>query len=257
MKEQPQISVMLIAATSGEPAKLTSSEILIYTKATRLEQGEDTRQKIAKMSADERAQELAYMADTIPSSWEFLDYTFEIKNVTRAFTHQLVRTRTGSYAQQTMRMLDKKDFTYRVPPRLTAEGQSDSRRHYEECMADIQRVYDYLIESGVAPEDARGVLPTNIHTNIIAKFNLRTLAEMARSRTGARTQDEYREVMDLVINCVTELHPWAKMFLLPEVGRHAKALEEAISQLLRGGSITDVQRTAMLKHIDSMRKGAS
>lgn len=257
MKEQPDIEVALIAATSGEPAGLTSSEILIYTKSTRLEQGCGTRAKIAAMSTDERNTELAYMADTIPSSWEFLDYTFELRNVTRAFTHQFVRTRTGSYAQQTMRMLDKKNFTYRTPPRLLDPKLKSELERYEACMETIQASYDALIASGVAPEDARGVLPTNIHTNIIAKFNLRTLAEMAKSRVGARTQDEYREVMDLIIDRVIEVHPWAKMFLLPESGRHAKALEEAAAGLLRSGALTREAYTAMLKHVDAMRKGAS
>jgi flavin-dependent thymidylate synthase len=257
MKPQPEIKVALIACTSGEPAGLTSSEILIYTKATRLQQGEDTRAKIKAMTSDERSGELAYMADTIPSSWEFLDYTFEITNVTRAFTHQFVRTRTGSYAQQTMRMLEKKGFTYRVPPRLLEPKRHHELALYEACMREIQAVYDTLIEQGVAPEDARGVLPTNIHTNIIAKFNLRTLAEMAKSRTGARTQDEYREVMDAIIDEVIKIHPWARMFLLPEQGRHAKSLEETAHTLLQAGAITKEERVAMLKHIDAMRKGAS
>ena len=128
---------------------------------------------------------------------------------------------------------------------------------YEACMEACQSAYDKMIDAGIAPEDARGVLPTNIHTNIIAKFNLRTLAEMSRSRTGARTQDEYREVMDEMIARVIEIHPWAKMFLLPESGRHAKALEGSINDMHRAGAISNEQRTAALKHIDSMRKGAT
>jgi thymidylate synthase ThyX len=47
-----------------------------------------------------------------------------------------------------------------------------------------------------AIEDARGVLPTNIHTNIVAKFDLRTLADTMRKRASTRTQGEYRDVMD-------------------------------------------------------------
>jgi flavin-dependent thymidylate synthase len=233
----------------------TPDRVLAYTKATRLEQGANTRAKIVAMSSQAVADELAYMADTIPSSWEFVDYTFEILNVTLAFTHQFVRTRTGSYAQQTMRLLEKKQFTYRVPPKLLAPDKAQSRKLYEAHMGATQAVYDSLIAGGVAVEDARGVLPTNIHTNIIAKFNLRTLAEMARSRTGGRTQDEYREVVGLMLKRVMELHPWAEAFLSPERGRRVAAVEKIIISGHIHGGITSEERATAMKNLDAMRKG--
>ena len=52
------------------------------------------------------------MANTIPSSWEFVDYTFLVTGVSRAYTHQQVRTRAASYAQQTMRVLNMGEFDY-------------------------------------------------------------------------------------------------------------------------------------------------
>lgn len=201
------IEVSLIDYTENAVNKL------IYTKSTRLEQGKDTRQKIVNMSDEEKMKELEYMANTIPSSWEFVSYTFEIKNVTRAFTHQFVRTRTGSYAQQTMRMLDKKEFTYRIPPEIKEDKAS--LQIYKNTMEYIQMNYDAMILNGAKVEDARGILPTNIHTNIIAQFNLRTIAEMGRSRTGFRTQDEYREVMEFMIEEVLKVHPWAEKFICP------------------------------------------
>lgn len=252
--KQPEIQVKLIATTTSLVG-LTPEEILIYTKSTRLEQGADTRNSIInEMSPEKKAEELNYIANTIPSSWEFIDYTFEIKNVTRAFTHQFVRTRTGSYAQQTMRMLEKKDFTYRIPPKLLAPEMSAQLTIYTNTMSMIQSSYDAMVATGVAAEDARGVLPTNIHTNIIAKFNLRTLAEMARARSGPRTQDEYREVLDAMIHETVKEHPWSALFLCTQAGRHAKALEEKIIMLRDNGKIDKELATTMLKHIDKMRK---
>ena len=121
-------------------------DLLLYTKETRLTQGEETRAKIAAMSAEEKREGLKYMANTIPSSWEFLDYTFEITDVTRAFTHQFVRTRTGSYAQQTMRLLDKKGFTYETGPSIRSDR--DMQTEYDTGMATIQEIYDHLIQDG-------------------------------------------------------------------------------------------------------------
>ena len=57
---------------------------------------------------------------------------------------------------------------------------------------------------------------TNIHTNIVAKFNLRTLHEMAKSRLSPRAQGEYREVFTLMVDEVVKKHPWAKPFLTPK-----------------------------------------
>lgn len=250
MKKQPKIKVELIGYTAADG--MAPSRLLVYTKSTRLEQGKRTREKIRKLSEAELDKELDYMANTIPSSWEFIDFTFEIKNVTRAFTHQFVRTRTGSYAQQTMRMLNKKAFTYRVPPRLNAFQVAI----YARCMEQIQSVYDKLIATGAAVEDARGVLPTNIHTNIIAKFNLRTLAEMARSRSGQRTQDEYREVLALMLGCIAEKFPWAKRFLFRDTTEHANWLDNAVINLHGAGKLDNDAKVALLKRIDLLRKAA-
>lgn len=244
------IKVDLIDSTSCAVDKL------IYTKSTRLEQGEDTRNKVTNMTPEEKQKELEYMANTIPSSWEFVNYTFEIKNVTRAFTHQFVRTRTGSYAQQTMRMLDKKEFTYRIPPTIKAFGEEDTRyKEYCRCMEVIQLTYDNLIRDDVPVEDARGVLPTNIHTNIIAQFNLRTVAEMAKSRTGLRTQDEYREVLIQMLDAVTEVHPWAKLFLYPEKMKNVKIIEDFISEKTK--DLPSNEKYDLLKAVDQIRKGNS
>ena len=73
-----------------------AKDLLIFTKNTRLLNVEDAYQEIKDWPEDKKQAELDYMLQTIKSSWEFVDYTFEIRDVTRAFTHQFVRTRTGS-----------------------------------------------------------------------------------------------------------------------------------------------------------------
>lgn len=244
---EPQIEVTLIDHTHNAVDKL------IYTKSTRLEQGEGTRKQIENMTDKEKDDELAYMANTIPSSWEFISYSFEIKNVTRAFTHQFVRTRTGSYAQQTMRMLEKTNFTYRTPPYLLAKDQEVNCSIYQHTMNIIQDSYDAMIADGVPAEDARGVLPTNIHTNIIAQFNLRTICEMAKSRVGTRTQNEYREVMEQMIEAVLAVHPWAEKFMFPVANKNFKMIESAIQDMAVG----EKERYDLLKAVDKIRKGGT
>jgi flavin-dependent thymidylate synthase len=224
-------------------------EKLIYTKSTRLTQGKDTRLIIKEMSQDDKMRQLDYVARSLPSSWEFVNYTFEILGVTRAFTHQLVRSRTGSYAQQAQRINVMDQFTYETGP--TIHESKLRRKIYDDCMYDIQKAYNELIKMGAKPEDARGLLPTNIHTNIIAQFNLRALSDLVRKRWTARVQDEYRSVVVAMVEEVLAIHPWAEKFLIPDKVAIAKELEDKIDYLAR--DYPD-DRMNMLKLLDLLRK---
>lgn len=220
--------------------------LLLFTKSTRLNMSPDLKQSIDNWSEERKMQELEYMSRTIPSSWEFVDYTFLFEDVTRAFTHQLVRNRHGSYAQQTMRILNKSGFTYATGP--TVEQDRIAMADYQDCMRYVQHVYDRAIERGVAVEDARGVLPTNIHTNIIAKFNLRTMAEIVSKRSSPRTQGEYREALEGMYSEIVKVHPWAEMFLKNRKVEAAAKLDEFIKQHASADEYLDV-----LKNVDMLR----
>lgn len=259
----PQVSLVEFTGKgSSDPAR-HAANLLVFTKSTRLNMSPSLMEAIEGMSNEEIAAELGYMARTIPSSWEFVDYTFLIQGVTRAFTHQLVRTRNGSYAQQTMRILDVTGWDYSTGPSIpehpfSSVGPSrmkDSAKYdaYHGTMAVIAEAYNDLIDAGAAIEDARGVLPTNIHTNIVAKFNLRTLAEVARKRASTRTQGEYRAVLDGMIASVLAVHPWAEAFLFRDLDKNAQELEAGISELAAEGKITAEEKTAMIKLVDGMR----
>jgi len=190
-----------------------AKNLLLFTKNTRLMNEEGAYEEIENWTEDKKQDELDYMLQTIKSSWEFIDYTFEIRDVTRAFTHQFVRTRQGSYAQQSQRTVDMSGFDYYTPPRI--EADSKAKQEYDKIMKQINESYQLLRATGVPAEDARGVLPTNIYTNIVAKFSLRTLHEMAKSRLSPRAQGEYQEVFKLMVKAVVEVHPWAEPFLMP------------------------------------------
>lgn len=183
-------------------------ELLLYTKDTRL-QGEQTLQDIVMWPHEKKLDHLAYMKDTIQSSWEFVNYTFHISEVTRAFTHQLVRTRTGSYAQQSMRTVDVSGADYMVPE---FDNQVDELL-YTASMNQSMNSYQRMIDEGIPIQDARGVLPTNIHTEIIAQFDLRTIHNMGLLRLCTRTQGEYQKVFKMMVDEIVKVHPWAEDFI--------------------------------------------
>lgn len=247
---------------SDDPAR-RAAELLVFTKQTRLKMDPGQMDRVKAMTDDEIQKELEYMANTIPSSWEFVDYTFLINGVSRAFTHQFVRTRTGSYAQQTMRILDVNGWDYLTGPTIPDQFQwqhdsdddtYDKGQAYHGTMEQIAEAYDNLVDAGVAIEDARGLLPTNICTNIVAKFNLRTMAETAHKRASSRTQGEYRDVLDGMLAEVKRVHPWAEMFFNRNFDKAAKDAESTVLKFYEDGRLSDEEKIHFIKLIDQMRQ---
>jgi flavin-dependent thymidylate synthase len=204
---------MKVKLVSYTPDALT---LLLRTKGTRL----GHKSNPADWTPEERSEHLAYMRDTIKSSWEFVDYTFQIEGVTRAFTHQLVRTRTGSYAQEAMRVVDARDAEVVRPEGIplidwdsTELGSVDAAIIWDRATGQMMEAYAAMLDLGVPTQDARGILPTNISTSIFAKFNLRTLHEMAKLRLCTRTQGEYQDVFRAIRAEVAAVHPWAEEFM--------------------------------------------
>ena len=76
----------------------------------------------------------------------------------------------------------------------------------------INITYKGLINLGVKPEDARGILPTNILTNIMMNANLRTISDMITKRSSLRVQGEYREFIERMMEVVLEVHPFTEKF---------------------------------------------
>ena len=230
-----------------------AENLLLFTKSTRLNLSPGLMDEIRAWPAEKKAAELEYMANTIPSSWEFVDYVFLVEGVSRAYTHQQVRTRAASYAQQTMRVLNMGEFDYVYSDRIAAHAVA--KHHVDALLGQIKNTYKILTEGfGIPVEDARGILPTNIATNIVCKFNLRTFVELAKSRTGGRTQSEYQRVVNAMVDEVLKVHPWAEKFLFQQ-GRDYFAEIEAFAEREYGGNL--LKKGELLKIVDKMRKGGA
>lgn len=178
-------------------------ELLIYTKSSRLAAG-TSLEDIMDWPNSEKAEHLDYMMNTIMTSFEFVDYVFEIKNVSRAFTHQLVRTRTASFQQESLRTVDARNSPCLRPI---------DDPMYDSAIDHSLDMYSAMIDNHVNIQDARGVLPTAIQTNIIMKANLRTISDMAKLRLCKRTQGEYQDIFKMMVQAVLEKHPWAAPLL--------------------------------------------
>lgn len=222
------------------------SEMILVSKNTRLNMHAGMMQDVLDMSDEQKQEGLEYASKTIRSSWEFVDFTFLIEGVSRAFTHQFVRNRQGSYAQQTMRILDVDGFDYITGPTITGANKDK----YDDMMYNINKLYNEMIENGVKIEDARGILPTNICTNIMVKYNLRTLVDLVESRSSPRTQGEFREVLQAMYSAVVDAWPDAKIFL----DSKKKFAASELDKFVQDNTSNKEDQMQMTKMIDMLRK---
>ena len=233
-----------------------AAHLLIFTKNTRVKMTPNGLTEIANWDPVKKFAELEYMANTIRSSWEFVSYNFLLEDVTRSFTHQLVRTRQASYAQQTMQILDVRGFAVEQPKLKTQAGLEA----WEDAIHTSRLAYSEMIEAGESVEDARGLLPHAIHTNIVVKMNLRTLVDLFHSRISPRNLGEFRNVATVMRDEVLRVHPWAKVFLDQTVDKVTAELDKMIQEAEFIASVNDPtgneRRIKMLKLVDQIRRGS-
>lgn len=134
-------------------------------------------------------------------------------------THQLVRHRVGvSFAQQAQRVVDMSEFE------CLATGGCKNSMAYHYAVEEIKTAYGKLIKEGINPQDARGILPTNILTNILMKINLRSLSGLLNVRLCFKAQGEFQEVARKMREVVIKTHSWAEPVLQAHCVQHGNCL---------------------------------
>jgi len=170
-----------------------AKELLVLGKRTRHMKDSAAWAEVLGMAEESLDEELGYVFSTISGPLEFVNYTFLITGVTRAFTHQLVRHRVGvSFAQQSQRFAEQEGFNYLTTGSINRDDRLGEI--YDNTMDGIQSGYSELLAEGANQQDARGVLPTNILTNILMKMNLRSLSSLMEVRLCVRSQGEFQDV---------------------------------------------------------------
>lgn len=76
------------------------------------------------------------------------------------------------------------------------------------CVAESYRVYQRLLDAGVAREMARMVLPVNIYTEIYACWDLKNLLHFITLREDSHAQAEIQEYGKAIKSILNELFPW-------------------------------------------------
>lgn len=177
---------------------------------------------LSEVTDEERVQYFEDGTKTVLGApFEDVQFHFLIEGVTRAFTHQLVRQRTATYFQESMRFaVIEEQFSDRVglPPSL--EGTTGGHEYtggmeydylplaekqrviWDGAVAAVERAYKELVNTGMPAEDARGLLPTNILTRVHYRTNLRDLLGHAGLRLCTQAQFEWRYVFNAIVGAI-------------------------------------------------------
>lgn len=79
--------------------------------------------------------------------------------------------------------------------------------HYERVISHVLEVYERMIDSGVAPEQARMVLPQSMYTEFIVTGSLAAFARAYKLRSDPHAQMEIQELAKLWDHIIRPLYP--------------------------------------------------
>jgi len=132
-------------------------------------------------------------------------FTFAISEVSRSLTHQLVRHRIASYAQQSQRYVNLIEPLFVTPPKI--KNHPEMKKAYEKTMQLIWEEYNRLLELGIPAEDARYILPNATSTNIMVTMNARSLLNFFELRCCLHAQWEIRTLANKMLQLVQKEAP--------------------------------------------------
>jgi thymidylate synthase (FAD) len=132
-------------------------------------------------------------------------FTFAISDVSRSLTHQMVRHRIASYAQQSQRYVNLKEPKYVTPPKMSKDKKM--KKAYDKTMKNIWEQYNALLDLGIPAEDSRYVLPNAACTNIIVTMNARSLLNFFELRCCLHAQWEIRTLANKMLQEVKRVAP--------------------------------------------------
>lgn len=118
--------------------------------------------------------------------------TFEIDDISRTCSHQLVRHRMASYTQASQRYIKEDSVSFVVPPKI--KGNEDANDIFIGAQIESEQAYHDLISLGIPAEDARFILPQASSTSIVVTMNVRSLFNFFSLRQDDHAQWEIRQL---------------------------------------------------------------
>jgi len=179
-----------------------------------------------------------------------LEFGYAMARITadRGLTHELVRHRLASYAQESTRYCnygkDKFGSEITVIKQHGIDEGTDEYNAWREAMSNAEKSYLALLGLGVKPEHARSVLPIGLKSEIVISANLREWRHIFKMRCDSHAHPIIRGIMLTVFRQFYERIPslyedQAEMFIPVAVG-----------DVFVGGPDKDVEHEAVVMQVE-------
>ena len=150
----------------------------------------------------------------------------------RGVSHELVRHRIASYAQESTRYCNysKEKFGKEITVVKPVTIKPDTCEYdiwYSACLTAEQRYFE-LLDLGVKPEIARSVLPTSLKTSIDIKANLREWLNIFQLRDSRHAHPDIRWMIHGLLLKVADDYPEIFMDLMLE--RNLELIEDFVEK---------------------------
>lgn len=123
--------------------------------------------------------------------------------VDRGISHELVRHRLASFAQESTRYCNysKDDFgseiTFIIPEYL--EYKSEGWNIWKESMKQTEDAYFKMLDFGLSPQQARAVLPNSLKTEVVMTANLREWRHFFKLRALGTTGKPHPQMLEVTV----------------------------------------------------------
>lgn len=149
--------------------------------------------------------------EIIPGNGEHLDLTVRI-TCDRGVTHEIVRHRPASYAQESTRYCNysKNKFDSSISVidiasgfdyDLTDPNTCEKYLEWNNAMKDAETHYMNLIKLGATAQEARSVLPNSLKTEIVMTANIPEWKHFFKLRCDKSAHPQMQEVATLILEC--------------------------------------------------------
>jgi thymidylate synthase (FAD) len=162
---------------------------------------------VTKVRTDQREYFANILRSAHGSVMEHANWSFALRNVSRVFTHELVRHRAGSaFSQESLRYVRLTDIGFRVPPALEPVR--------EQVLSIVEQLEEFQVSAaeklGIDKEGVpfhvkkevtsalRRLAPIGLSTDILWTANARTLRHVIEMRTAEGAEEELRLVFDQI-----------------------------------------------------------
>lgn len=123
--------------------------------------------------------------------------------VDRGISHELVRHRLASFAQESTRYCNysKDDFgseiTFIIPEYL--DYKSAGWNIWKESMKQAEDAYFKMLDFGLSPQQARAVLPNSLKTEVVMTANLREWRHFFKLRALGTTGKPHPQMLEVTV----------------------------------------------------------